>query len=164
MPKKKDTSNIKNLGKGILDTLTEMNNDNIYVNKEKNNTVTTKETNTVTEEKGKKVNTLNNKTVNEEDNKTVINEKTKSPKEENSNHSKDDNPKALKEDKNKTSKVKKSKRSFMLTEKSIQKLNMLNAALKDKDLSTIVEESIIMYFDENKVTIEKMFEMYNSLK
>lgn len=147
MGRKSDTTNIKNLGKGILDTLTSMNEEKSKdVKEEKNNTVNTPKSTTVSEQKNKKV---NSKSINTQDNNNTEEEKNKS----------------VKEEKNKNfSKEKKSKRSFMLTEKSIQRLNMLNMALDNKDLSTIVDEAINLYFEENKGKIEDLISMYNSLK
>lgn len=149
MAKKSDNANIKNLGMGILDTLTSMNEEKSKdVKEEKNNTVNTPKSTTVLEQKSKRVNTENSKSINTQDNNTI----------------EEENNKSVKEEKNKNSKEKKSKRSFMLTEKSIQRLSMLNMALDDKDLSTIVDEAINLYFEENKGKIEELISMYNSLK
>lgn len=149
MNKKRNNSSIKNIGMGILDTLTsideEKSND---VKEEKNNTVDTPKSTTVLDEKSKRVNTERNKSVNTQNNNNI----------------KEENNKSVKEENNKGSKEKKSKRSFMLTEKSIQRLNMLNMALDNKDLSTIVDEAINLYFQKNKKEIEKLINMYDSLK
>lgn len=66
--------------------------------------------------------------------------------------------------KNNLEKEVKSKRSFMLTETTIQKLNLLKLCMENKDLSTIVDESVAMYFDKNKKSIESLIEVYNKLK
>jgi hypothetical protein len=58
----------------------------------------------------------------------------------------------------------KSKRSFMLTQTTIQKLNLLKLCLDDKDLGEIVEESINQYFQKNKKAIESLVEIYNQVK
>lgn len=66
--------------------------------------------------------------------------------------------------KNNLEKEVKSKRSFMLTETTIQKLNLLKLCMENKDLSTIVDESVAMYFDKNKKSIESLIEVCNKLK
>lgn len=72
--------------------------------------------------------------------------------------------KRVKEEKYKDIKVTKSKRSFMLTENTIQKLNLLKLCMSDADLSQIVEESIIMYFNNNKKSIEELISLYENIK
>ncbi|MCY6485424.1 hypothetical protein OW763_13900 [Clostridium aestuarii] len=149
MAKKSDNTNIKNLGKGILDTLTSINEEKSKkVKDEKNNTVNTPKSTTVSDKKSKRVNIENSKLINTQNNNTI----------------KEENNKSVNKEKSKDSKEKKSKRSFMLKEKSIQKLNMLNMALNDKDLSTIVDEAINLYFEENKGNIEDLISRYNALK
>jgi len=56
------------------------------------------------------------------------------------------------------------KRSFMLKEETIQRLNLLKLCLDDKDLSSIVEESINLYFDNNKKSIESLISIYEKVK
>lgn len=61
-----------------------------------------------------------------------------------------------------------SKRSFMLTEKAIQKLKYLKISMDDKELSAIVEEAINLYFDKNKKNIDlsmnSLIDEYNKVK
>lgn len=115
MAKKNDMSSIKNIGLGILDTLSEKKEE------EKNNTI------------------------NKHDSKKVLEQK--------SNIVKDTPIKEIR-----------SKRSFMLSDTTIQRLNLLKLCMSDKDLSTIVEESVGLYFDKNKESIEALIEIYNQVK
>lgn len=114
MAKKGDMTNIKNLGKGILDSLQGMEEESTDITEEKSNDVKEEKSNTVKNTKGEK-----------------------EPK---------------------------SKRSFMLKETTIHKLSLLKLCMNDKDLSTIVEEAIDMYFDKNKESIEALVEIYNKVK
>lgn len=181
MVKKNDTTNIKNLGKGILDTLTSINEEKSKeIRYEKNNTVNAPKSTTALDQKSKRVNIENNKSIRTQNNNTIEEEKDKSLKgyngeiiketsdktinKETNKSIRDENSKLVNKEKNKTVKEKKNKRSFMLTEKSIQKLSMLNMALNNKDLSTIVDEAINLYFDENRYKIEELISKYNSLK
>lgn len=64
----------------------------------------------------------------------------------------------------KTVKEIKSKRSFMLKESTVQRLNLLKLCSTDKDLSTIVEDAINKYFEENKKSIEELISIYDKIK
>ncbi|MFL0198651.1 hypothetical protein ACJDU8_24300 [Clostridium sp. WILCCON 0269] len=97
-----------------------------------------------------------NSKVLDEQSKNINNYESKGVNQESNN-----NPKGKK---NNSEKEVKSKRSFMLTETTIQKLNLLKLCMENKDLSTIVDESVAMYFDKNKKSIESLIEVYNRLK
>lgn len=117
MTKKTDISSIKNIGVGILDTLTG-----------------------IEDEKSKRVNDEKNKSENIQENNfssTISNNRVKEQR---------------------------SKRSFMLTETTTQKLNLLKLCMNNKDLSSIVTESIEMYFEKNKESIESLIDIYNKVK
>lgn len=97
-----------------------------------------------------------NSNVLDEQSKDINNYESKGVNQESNNSSKGK--------KNNLEKEVKSKRSFMLTETTIQKLNLLKLCMENKDLSTIVDESVAMYFDKNKKSIESLIEVYNKLK
>jgi hypothetical protein len=97
-----------------------------------------------------------NSNVLDEQSKDINNYESKGVNKESNNSSKGK--------KNNLEKEVKSKRSFMLTETTIQKLNLLKLCMENKDLSTIVDESVAMYFDKNKKSIESLIEVYNKLK
>lgn len=61
-------------------------------------------------------------------------------------------------------KRKRSKRSFMLDDTVIQRLNLLKLCMSNKDLSTIVEDSVNQYFDSNKESIDRIFDIYDKVK
>lgn len=61
-------------------------------------------------------------------------------------------------------KRKRSKRSFMLDDMVIQRLNLLKLCMSNKDLSTIVEDAVNQYFDSNKDSIDKIFDLYDKVK
>lgn len=61
-------------------------------------------------------------------------------------------------------KRKRSKRSFMLDDTVIQRLNLLKLCMSNKDLSTIVEDAVNQYFDSNKESIDKIFDIYDKVK
>lgn len=138
MTKKNDMSNLKNIGMGILDTLSGIKEDNKPTEEEKSNSVDTQndkevlDQNSESANKSKVVNTQSNKNVNDKSNKSA------------------------KETKN--------KRSFMLTDTTIQRLNLLKLCMSDKDLSTIVEESVGLYFNKNKKSIESLIDIYEKVK
>lgn len=94
--------------------------------------------------------------IKEDKNSNLLDDKSKGVNQENNNSSK--------YKKGKSEREVKSKRSFMLTETTIQKLNLLKLCMENKDLSTIVDESVAMYFDKNKKSIESLVEVYNKLK
>ena len=52
-------------------------------------------------------------------------------------------------------KSKRNRRSYMISEETEAKLKRLDFALKDKDLSDIVEESINLYYEKNKKIVEE---------
>lgn len=59
----------------------------------------------------------------------------------------------------------KNKRSFMLNDTAVQQLKMLNLALDDKDLGTIVIDAIDLYYRKNEKKVESYItDMFNSLK
>lgn len=109
MTKKTDVSSIKNIGAGILDSISG---------------------------------------IEEQKSKVVNNEKSE-----------------IKEipDNNKV-KEQKGKRSFMLSETTTQRLNLLKLCMNNKDLSSIVEEAIEVYFEKNKKSIESLIDIYNKVK
>lgn len=57
--------------------------------------------------------------------------------------------KGVKEQKSKEVKEEKSKRSFMLTHSQIEKIYLLKAKYKGKDLSTFVGEAIEEYYEKH---------------
>ena len=90
---------------------------------------------------------------------SVNNEKSNSSNDEKNNEVIEQKSKSVKGEKEA-----KSKRSFMLKENTIHKLSLLKLCMNDKDLSTIVEESIDMYFEKNKESIESLIDIYNKVK
>lgn len=120
MTKKTDISSIKNLGAGILDTISG---------------------------------------IEEQKSKAVNNEKIKSSLIQNEHANKSSSTIS-----NNIVKEQRSKRSFMLTETSTQKLNLLKLCMNNKDLSSIVEEAITIYFEKNKESIESLIDIYNKVK
>ncbi|WP_129596254.1 hypothetical protein [Anaerophilus nitritogenes] len=56
---------------------------------------------------------------------------------------------SVQEEKSKGVKEEKSKRSFMLTESQIEKIYLLKAKYKEKDLSTFVGEAIEEYYEKH---------------
>lgn len=177
MAKKSDMSNIKNLGMGILDTLSgikeEKDKESLEEKEELNikkealeETIKAAEQNTkdtlkediknVIDESSSEVIEENKKKVLEVKNKNVNKEKSKGVKVDSSNSSEVKNSISSKEAK--------SKRSFMLTETTIQRLNLLKLCMGDKDLSTIVEESVGLYFEKNKESIEALISIYDKVK
>lgn len=62
---------------------------------------------------------------------------------------KEQESKGVKEEKKKKVKEQKSKRSFMLTQSQIEKIYLLKAKYKGKDLSTFVGEAIEEYYERH---------------
>lgn len=108
MTKKTDISSIKNIGAGILDTISG---------------------------------------IEDQKSKVVNNEKSE-----------------IKDAPNNKVKEQKGKRSFMLSETTTQRLNLLKLCMNNKDLSSIVEEAIEVYFEKNKKSIESLIDIYNKVK
>jgi hypothetical protein len=61
-------------------------------------------------------------------------------------------------------KEQRSKRSFMLKEITTQRLSLLKLCKPELDLSSIVEEAINKYFEENKSSIENVLSLYDKVK
>jgi len=147
--RKNDTSNLKDIGKGILDTISEVKEPKSEpVIEEKENSSLTEYNNTIKEEKNNDVNDNVGNIVLEENNKHINSKNNSNIKKEN----------------NKSVKESKSKRSFMLTETAIKRLDFLKLCMNDKDLSTIVEEAINMSFEKNKKSIELLLHTFNEIK
>lgn len=110
------------------------------VNNYENNKVKELKSNSVKEESIKSTNTPNSKRVNTQNNKK-INEQKNKPRE---------NPTE--------------KRSFMLTEETIKKLGLLDIAIKDKNLSQLVDAAIDLYFTKNKKAVNEVFKLFEDMK
>ncbi|ARC83076.1 hypothetical protein U732_69 [Clostridium argentinense CDC 2741] len=69
----------------------------------------------------------------------------------------------VKTQKSKSVKEVRSKRSFMIKETSIKKLEVLKLVLDNAELSTIVEDAIDNYFEENSKLVQEHLKRYNEM-
>lgn len=135
MAKKSDLANLKNIGVGILSSIQGINEEQSKSPQEETGITSFEE---------------NNDSVNEENSKSVLIPNSKGVKDTNSKRA--------------SKKESKGKRSFMLSDTAIQRLNLLKLCLDDKDLSSIVEEGINLYFNKNKSKIQELVNIYDKVK
>ncbi|WP_461207637.1 hypothetical protein [Clostridium sp. DL1XJH146] len=112
------------------------------------NSSNTEKSKRVKEDKSIYVNEYNNKKTKEVKSKIVNTEKSKIS-----------NTK-----KKKAVNVSTEKRSFMLTQETVKKLGLLDIAIKDKNLSQLVDAAIDVYFTKNKKAVNEILKMVEDTK